>query len=83
MEIPIRINYKGKSEEDILIAYHQDMTLKRIADESGRELKIPSEGILLSHTQANKLGVSVGEEVEIETLLSNGPTHIKTIRWQA
>lgn len=80
LEIPIRINYKGKSEEDILIAYHQDMTLKRIADESGRELKIPSEGILLSHTQANKLGVSVGEEVEIETLLSNGPTHIKTIK---
>lgn len=80
LELPIRMNFKGRSEEDVLIAYNQHMTLKRITDESGRELTIPSEGILLSHSLAKKLGVSVGEDVEIETLLPNGPTHISRIK---
>ncbi len=80
LELPVRMTYKGKSEDDVLTAYNPAMSLKKIADEKGRELNIPAQGVLLSNSQAQKLGVRVGEDVEIETLLPQGPTHRSFIR---
>ncbi|HZK43152.1 MAG TPA: FtsX-like permease family protein [Syntrophomonadaceae bacterium] len=80
LELPVRMNYKNNSEDDVLVAYAPGMTLKKIADEEGNKLNVPEEGMLINHVQAKNLGVSVGDDVEIETLLPNGPTHTSLIK---
>lgn len=80
LELPVRLTYKGKSEDDIITAYNPQMSLKKISDEKGKELFIPEEGILISNNQAKKLGVTVGNDIEVETLLPNSPTNRSLVR---
>lgn len=73
LQLPIKIHFQGKEEEEGLIAYPLDLSLKRIVDEKDRELMIPEDGILLNQRTANKLGIKTGDIIEIETLLNMGP----------
>lgn len=80
LELPVRLTYQGKSTEDLISAYHPQMSLKRISNESGEKLFIPDAGLLLSHNQAKKLGVAVGNDIEVETLLANSPSSRSLVR---
>ncbi len=73
MEVPVRINYQGRSEDDVLIAYPPDLSMKKLESESGEPIQIPAEGILINQRAADKLGVKTGSPVDVETLLSVGP----------
>ena len=73
LEIPVRIHYGGRSEEDVLLAYTSDLTMKELESSSGQPIKVPPEGMLINQRTAAKLGVESGAEVEVETLLPIGP----------
>ncbi|HZJ85357.1 MAG TPA: FtsX-like permease family protein, partial [Syntrophomonadaceae bacterium] len=73
LHLPVRLTYQGQNEEDLIVAYNPDMSLKRISDEKGQTLFIPPEGLIISQQLAEKLGVSTGDEIGIETLLPNSP----------
>ena len=75
MEIPVRIHYHGRYEDDVLIAYDTDLSMKKLENLKGEEIRIPAEGILLNQRTKDKLGVPVREIVELETLLSYGQTN--------
>lgn len=75
LELPIRIHYGSHSEEEVLLAYSPDLTMKKLEDDNGQPILIPADGILLNERTARKLNVRPGDQVEIETLLPTGPVH--------
>ncbi|HZJ85097.1 MAG TPA: FtsX-like permease family protein, partial [Syntrophomonadaceae bacterium] len=80
LHLPVRLTYQGQNEEDLIIAYNPDMSLKKISDEEGQTLFIPPEGLIVSQQLAKKLGVSTGDEIGIETLLPNSPPKYSLIK---
>ncbi|MGI5920394.1 MAG: ABC transporter permease [Syntrophomonadaceae bacterium] len=80
LEVPVKLHYMGQSEEDVLMALFPHNTLKKISTPTGQALGIPADGILISERTARKLGVKVGEQVEVETLLPWGPVHHGNIK---
>jgi putative ABC transport system permease protein len=80
IEIPVRIHYQGRKEEDILVGYGRNMTLKTIKINNQSTSIIPEDGIVLAERTAKKLGVSIGDVVEVETLMLVGPPYRETIR---
>ena len=75
LELPVKIAYNDKSEDDLFIGMNTDGSLKRVLNEAGERLKIPEEGLLISRRTAKKLGVAIGDKVSIETKLGIGPAH--------
>ncbi|WP_347488577.1 FtsX-like permease family protein [Desulfoscipio sp. XC116] len=73
LEIPIKIKFNGKNEDDSITGLEPGTTLKRLRDSGERPVAIPDEGLLISQRTANKLGARVGDTVEVETLLGIGP----------
>jgi len=79
-EIPVRLRFQGKKEEDLLMAVSPPMQLRKLRSAAGQELTVPSEGILLNQVVAKKLGAQTGDWLEVETILAIGPTHTARLR---
>ncbi len=75
LELPVRIHFGNGSEDEVLLAYGPDLTMKELEDDDGKPIIIPEDGILLNERTARKLNVGRGDEVEVETLLPTGPVH--------
>lgn len=75
MEIPVRIHYGDKTEDEVLLAYGRDLTMKRLETETGQSIRVPETGIVLNERTAHKLGLASGADAEVETLLPLGPVH--------
>lgn len=74
-EIPVRIEFNGRTEEELLQGLPEKLTLKEITGEDGAPLEPPPEGMIISRKTADKLGVRTGDRVKLETLLKLGPAH--------
>lgn len=72
-ELPVKIRYGGRAEEDVLLGLPDDVSLKALVSDDGRPLRVPEAGVLLNQHTANKLGVTAGDQVEVETRLGLGP----------
>lgn len=79
-ELPVKLHYKGKSENELLAAYPRDVTLKSMFDAGNNPIKVPEAGIVVNKNTAAKLGVAPGDEVTVETLLPMGPNHFEKTR---
>lgn len=79
MEIPVKIHFRNQEEDEVLLAYSVDMSMKTLQDETGQVINIPAEGIIINQRTAQKLGIRVGDQVEVETLLPVGPIHRDTV----
>lgn len=73
LEIPAKIKFNGKSEDDSITGLSPGTTLKRLFDHREQPAQVPEEGLLINQRTANKLGAKVGDMVELETLLGIGP----------
>ncbi|MFZ5597034.1 MAG: ABC transporter permease [Bacillota bacterium] len=80
LEVPVRISANHKFSDVILIGYYPDSRLKTIEGVDGQRLSIPGEGITVSRKTAEKLGIGVGDQVQIETKLGIGENHISSCR---
>lgn len=74
LELPVKIIYNGKREDDLLVGMNRTGQLKRVLNDKGERLEIPEEGLLISSRTARKLGVTIGDQVSVETKLSL-PSH--------
>lgn len=79
-DLPVKIHYQQRSENELLTAYPQDMKLKHVFDIHNQPVELPDSGILLNKNTAAKLGVKAGDEVIIETILPMGPKHIEKVK---
>jgi len=75
LELPVKIHYQDKYEDEVLLAYPSDLTMRKLEDDNGLSLEVPEDGIIINQRTANKLGVRSGDQVEVETLLPTGPVH--------
>ncbi|AGL02407.1 ABC transporter permease [Desulfoscipio gibsoniae] len=73
LEIPVKIKFNGKSEDDSITGINPGTTLKRLSDHQERSIEVPLEGMLISQRTADRLGAKVGDMVEVETMLGIGP----------
>jgi putative ABC transport system permease protein len=73
-ELPVKVHFGGKTQEDALQGLAPDTTLKRLEGPDGRALGVPPAGVLISERTAKKLGLREGDQVEVETLLGTGPS---------
>lgn len=80
LEIPAKIKFKGKSEDDSITGLNPGTTLKRLADNREQPIEVPDQGLLISQRTADKLGAKVGDSVEVETLLGIGPARYALIK---
>ncbi|NPV26089.1 MAG: FtsX-like permease family protein [Firmicutes bacterium] len=79
-ELPVKMHFAGRSAEDVLLGLPLEVKLKELVSESGQPLRLPAEGLLINERTARKLGVKVGDEIVIETLLGLGPAHSATAK---
>lgn len=79
-EIPVKMRFGGRSEDDILLGLPADLTLKELHNETGKTVPLPDEGVLISDRTAGKLGARVGDTVTVETLLGFGPSRTAALK---
>jgi putative ABC transport system permease protein len=53
--------------------------LRRIVDRDGREIRMPTSGVVISKTLADVLGITAGADITIETLEGMRPTREVTV----
>jgi len=80
LEIPVRMHFNGRSEEDVLVGYPPNLTLKKLVDKSGQPLQVPEAGMLISRRTADKLQAGIGDRVVIETLMPQGPSRKTSLK---
>ncbi|MDD4801961.1 MAG: FtsX-like permease family protein [Syntrophomonas sp.] len=80
LELPVKMRYQGKTQDEVLLAYPPDLSMKKLESGTGKPIMVPRDGILINQRTAAKLGVKEGDEVELETLLTIGPIHRDTVQ---
>lgn len=80
LEIPAKIWFNGKSENDSVTGLNPGATLKKLKDHREQPVQVPEEGLLISQRTADRLGAKVGDTVEVETLLGIGPARHARIK---
>jgi putative ABC transport system permease protein len=73
LEIPAKIHFNGRSEDDLLLGLPPDTSLKKMVGNDERQVALPEDGFLVSARSAKRLGLRTGDRVEVETLLGLGP----------
>ncbi|MCG8403052.1 MAG: ABC transporter permease [Firmicutes bacterium] len=80
LEIPAKIWFNGKSENDSVTGLNPGATLKKLKDHREQPVQVPEEGLLISQRTADRLGAKIGDTVEVETLLGIGPARHARIK---
>jgi len=74
LEVPVKINFNGRSEDEAITGLNPGASLKRLSDQNEHPIEVPGDGLLISQRTAGKLGAKVGDMVEVETQLGIGPS---------
>ncbi len=80
LEIPVKIHFKDRTEDDLIKGLSPETRLKAIYDAAGKEIALTEEGIVISSLSAKKLGAKVGDEVMLESLLGLGPSYTTKVK---
>ncbi len=75
LQIPVKISYRGRSRDEVLVGMAPGVTMKRPVDNTGRPLQLPDNGLLIDRITARKLVVKPGDRVNLKTILSIGAPH--------
>ena len=67
LEVPMKLKNSWREKEAICLGLQMDSRLYNIIDSDGNILRPPTEGMMISERLAEKMGLSVGDEVEIES----------------
>ncbi len=66
-EIPVNLAHKWREEDVLLIGLKAPSRLYNVLDEDGRRIKLAEEGIVLSERLSNKLDVSIGDTLVLDS----------------
>lgn len=66
VELPVKLRAGSKELDCVAQGIDEQSTLYRLYDEADAPVKIPSEGIVISVHMAGRLGVNVGDSIEVE-----------------
>lgn len=72
--VPIRVHHGHRARDSVLMGIAESSTLRRLVSRGGgSEIPVPPDGVVLTKTLAEVLGVQVGDRLEIE--LREGARH--------
>ncbi len=77
--VPVRLRVGHRHRTLAITGLVARPTLNRIVERSGAEVHLPQEGLVLSTTLAEILGVRVGEDVRVEVLEGARPVRDVTV----
>ncbi len=66
--VPVRLHAGPRSRESSLEIRDDGGDLRRLVDRRGQRVTLPPQGVLLSDVLADRLGVAVGDRVDVEIL---------------
>lgn len=69
--VPIRIRNGHRFREIVLSGHPEGAELRRVFEWPTRRVAVPPEGVLLTDVLADRLGVHVGDSVDVEVLEGN------------
>lgn len=75
-DLPVKIHWAGRAEDALILGLPLQSTMQRIFSPARSVMSLPPDGLVIDANTANKLGARVGDEVQVETTLSMGPSHI-------
>jgi putative ABC transport system permease protein len=64
--VPVRVRYQNRMRDSVLSAVPPASELRRLLDRSGAKVEIPPDGVLMTKTLGEVLGLNVGDQPEIE-----------------
>lgn len=64
--VPIRARHGHRNRDSVLMGLPRDSRLRRLIERSGREVSVPDEGVLITKTLGEVLGLRVGDRIELE-----------------
>jgi putative ABC transport system permease protein len=64
--VPIRIRTEHRMRDSVLMGLPAEATLRRLVGRGGREIPIPSDGVLMTNTLGDILGLRIGDRVDLE-----------------
>ncbi len=68
---PVKVSWRGRSEDTALSGYRGDAQLLRVVDETRGAVAMPPHGVVLSALLAESLGARVGDRIMLEFRLWN------------
>ena len=68
VELPVKLRGKTDETDGVVQGIPQDSTLCRLYDERGAPVRVQPEGIVISVHMAQRLGVGVGDTLEVEVV---------------
>jgi len=63
--VPVRVQHGHRYRETLLLGLPSDMMLRRLVDQSGAIVPLPSDGVILSRALAEALELNVGDRPEV------------------
>ncbi|MCW8836940.1 MAG: ABC transporter permease, partial [Rhodospirillales bacterium] len=72
--VSVRLRANGVSRREAIIGISENATLNPIFDATSGIVRVPEDGLILSRSLAEILGVSVGDPVTVEVLVGRQPT---------
>jgi putative ABC transport system permease protein len=64
--VPVRVRHLQRARESVVMGLADDATLRRLVERSGRAVSVPDDGVVISATLGEVLGVRPGERLLLE-----------------
>lgn len=73
--VPVHARHEHRARDSVLMGLPSEATLRRlVARGGGHEIPLPDDGVLLTQTLGEILGVAVGDRIELEVREGDRPT---------
>ena len=66
--VPVRVHHDHVTRDSVLMGLPPDASLRRLVERSGRAVPVPGDGIVITATLAEILGVRPGDRIDLEVL---------------
>jgi putative ABC transport system permease protein len=76
--VPARLRARHRTRQELITGLDEGSRLHRVVDTSSTPIPLPSDGLVLSAKLAEVLGVTAGEDVQVELLEGSRP--VRTVR---
>ncbi|HVU04973.1 MAG TPA: ABC transporter permease [Polyangiaceae bacterium] len=64
--VPIRVRHENRMRDSVLMGLPHEATLRHLVARGAGEVPLPDQGVLVTRTLADLLGLSVGDRAELE-----------------
>jgi putative ABC transport system permease protein len=66
--VPARVHHDQVTRDSVLMGLPSDATLRRLVERSGRAVPVPDNGVVITATLGEILGVRLGDAIDVEVL---------------